>query len=58
MINGDPDRQNFRGSAIKRINVFELIVCLLEHFEFDISNSSLPMLLIWRFEWHDRILLS
>jgi hypothetical protein len=24
MINGDPDRQNFRGSAIKGINVFEL----------------------------------
>jgi len=27
----------------------------LEHSKFDVSNSSLPMLLIWRFERHDQI---
>src|SRR5262245_20400251 len=53
LIDGDPDRQYFRGSAIKRINVFELIVCFVEHPKFDISNRSSPILKVWRFERHD-----
>jgi hypothetical protein len=33
-----------------------LVVRIVKHPEFDISNSSLPMLLIWRFKRHDNTL--
>jgi hypothetical protein len=35
-----------------------LIICVLEHSEFDISNGSLPILFVWRFKRHDRIFIA